>query len=305
MNKNIKKLALVALTAAALIGCETTGSTESKELAVTNVSISSETAKANDNVKLTFSVESEVELTGVDFVFTLLDSAGAVHTVLDQEMEDESFPTSWTKTAGASELTDEEATFVIPTESCNGDFEVKVVATTAAGSQSVSKKLSITGSEMSCIDMIDTPEETLLGASKSGIVNNVMGPEQGAFDLVLGEGVSSSADAGTKDLLDITASVTEGNGFKATLSSGNQSAFAVVTDLDFATLTGEALEASLTAAEESFAAETPVLKVGDVVIVALAADRGVAVLSITEVVLTTDDNKDMIKFDYKFLSLEE
>jgi hypothetical protein len=287
MNKSIVKLAAVAVTSMALIGCfDSTSGSESKELAVTDVAISSATAKANDNVKVTFSVESEVELTGVDFVFSLLDSTGAVHTVLDQEMEDEAFPTEWTKAAGAKELDEEVATFVIPAESCNGDFEVKVVATTADASQSASTKLSISGSEMGCIEMLETPESTPVGEAKSGVVNNVMGPDQGAFDLVKGEGVSSSGEAGVKDLLDITATADlgEGNGFKATLSSGNGSAFAVVTDLDFATMTLEDVVASMEAAEESFVAETSVLKAGDVVIAALADDRGVAVLSITEVV---------------------
>lgn len=308
MKTNIVKWTALAATSMALIGCDLFGTdgTDSKELAVTGVALESSTAKPGDAVVLNFEVESEVELTSVDFQFSLLKEDGTVDSLMTQEDEDMMFPTTWAKEAGAKSIEDGKATFTLPSEFCNGVFQVEVVASAGSAVNGASANLTIEGADISCTDALNQTE-TPLGEAKSGVVNNVMGPDQGAFDLVKGEGVSSSGEAGVKDLLDITATADlgSGNGFKATLSSGNESVFAVVTDVDFATVTAEGLAASMESAEKSFALETPELKAGDVVIVGLGGDRGAAILSITEVVLTTDDNKDMIKFDYKLLTFDE
>lgn len=73
----------------------------------------------------------------------------------------------------------------------------------------------------------------------SGVVYNLSGPKQGAFDLVAGEGVSESEADATKDLLDVTVRNEDDSfspvDFPKALTSGNGAGFIVDMDVTLET----------------------------------------------------------------------
>jgi hypothetical protein len=139
---------------------------------------------------------------------------------------------------------------------------------------------------------------TALTEKTDGIISNLWGPDQGAFNLVDGVRVSSTADSTKKDLLDLSV-VTEG--FKGELGSANGSTFATATAADYTGATDVSVAALAASAS---ATKIAVSTVGTVFVVKLGGGRGFAIVKITSYDATaggsTANNKGEVEFSYKF-----
>lgn len=152
------------------------------------------------------------------------------------------------------------------------------------------------------------PSSTLKASatsSKDGVVYNVTGPDQGAYDLLKGEGVSLTSPNASKDLAD-----GEAEDFTTKFFTANGAYFIEdIEGLTYSTSAGEVADFSVEF-EDVASDETAALEVGDVVIVLLNEDRGAtAELALIEITAVTEDsdadtNDGSIEFKYKLIDID-
>ncbi len=180
----------------------------------------------------------------------------------------------------------------------NGSFQV----TGSVGSIetyifTVTDKKDNTASDTIKVDVIAAA--IALTEKVNGIVSNVQGPNQGAFDLVGEARVSSSGSASIKDLLDQSTVSPNGVVYTKTFGSGNGTTFVKAgSSFSYATATNTSAASEFGAGSAS--ASTAVLAVGDVYIAKNSRfSNGHVVIKITAVNETSSDNTDNITFTYK------
>lgn len=140
--------------------------------------------------------------------------------------------------------------------------------------------------------------DTPMTDAQTGVINNLIGASQGAWDLVANAGVSSSGDAADKDIANTTTTgSTAPETFETEWEALNATMFVMDAGFDYANATVEAATAA-------FAAGTATATVsgvanGDVYVAKLRGGDDYAVIRITNVDVTTDNNDDKIEFEYK------
>lgn len=138
-----------------------------------------------------------------------------------------------------------------------------------------------------------------LTESTNGVVANIQGPDKGAFDLVTGAAVSSSANEDVKDIKDQSTVSGTGVVFAKTWGTGNGTKFVkAAASFDYANASNSSAAAAFAAGTS--ASSTAVLAAGDVYILQNSRyTNGFVVVKITAVNETAADNKDNITFTYK------
>lgn len=168
--------------------------------------------------------------------------------------------------------------------------------------------MMFTGCELLGGDDDAVPSSTLKASATSstdGVVYNLTGPDQGAYDLLKGEGVSESSPNASKDLADFAA-----EDFTTKLFSANGAYFIEgIEGLTYSTSAGEVADFSVEFKDVA-SDKTAALEVGDIVIVLLNDDRGAtAELALIEITAVTEDsdtdtNDGSIEFKYKLIDID-
>ena len=181
------------------------------------------------------------------------------------------------------------------------DLKISAASSVTAGTYKLKITATVGGTEFSTeISFIVNAGSTgtSLTEKTNGIISNIHGPDEGAFNLVDGERVSASATSTTKDLLDLSV-VTEG--FKGELGSDNGSTFVVATEADYTNATDVSVKAL---AATATATKVTISTVGTVFAVKLGNSRGYAIVKITSYDETaggsTGNNKGEVEFSYKY-----
>ncbi len=136
----------------------------------------------------------------------------------------------------------------------------------------------------------------LSNETTDGVIYHILGPNQGAWDLVENAGKSSGDDAADKDMINQTDNV--GGSFLAEWKAGNATTFVKADGFDYAAATD-------VAAETAYAAGTATDHVTGVVAddIYIAKLRGGADYAVIKIVEILDDggvsNADYVKFTYK------
>lgn len=139
-------------------------------------------------------------------------------------------------------------------------------------------------------------------------VNNLFGPNQGAFDLKNGNGVSAGDSANSKDLLDKTVNTGGSIVFAKAWTSGNGSQFIKITDaLKWGTTINSADLLTLWNANKANAkSDVTNIADGDIILVKSGQLSGgitlpypYYIIKVNKVTETGSDNLDKITFDYK------
>lgn len=152
---------------------------------------------------------------------------------------------------------------------------------------------SATGTFTVTISTTNTP---LAYENTSGVIWNLVGPYQGAWDLGTNVGVSSSGAESTKDMKN-TSTVASGWVNAWTTGTGNGTLYVKTSVFDYN-------NATLESATSAYAAGTAVSTVtnpatNDIYIAKLRGGTNYAVIKITNIVVTPSDNLDKIEFSYK------
>lgn len=146
---------------------------------------------------------------------------------------------------------------------------------------------------------ISTSNTPLAYENTAGVIWNLVGPYQGAWDLGINAGVSSSGAESSKDMKN-TSNVTLGWINEWTTGTGNSTLYVKANVFDYNNATVES-------ATSAYAAGTAVSTVtnpatNDIYIAKLRGGSNYAVVKITNVVVTASDNLDKIEFSYKKLT---
>lgn len=160
-------------------------------------------------------------------------------------------------------------------------------------------------------------EETPIAGEHSGVIYHILGPYQGAWDLVNDEGVSEGGSANrytgsNKDMINIE-NVDPGD-FIHGWVAGNTTRFVKVTGFDYANATVEgakaAYESGSPIGDHSYSAGdtgtgNPVMvSEGDIIVAKIRGNDEYAVIKIEAINDTgVEDNKDDITFSYKKASM--
>lgn len=220
-------------------------------------------------------------------------TSDAVITSLTATPDDSSFATQEITTFNGSYAADGTIQYVIGDDVAVGDMiHISFKAVDADGmAYADSVKAMIT------IDL----DGTLMTYENTGaILNNLMGPYRGAWDLVANDSLSSSADDANKDMINTTLndSLFVGDyGFSKGWNTSNGTMFVKANDFDYEHATVEAATAAYAAGTAT--ADVQGVNTGDIYIAKLRGGDDYAVIKITSIVLTSDDNKDRIVFTYK------
>jgi len=184
-------------------------------------------------------------------------------------------------------------------QACNGDYVLNVKL--VAGRSNVIKPMYFK------VEDGQDCRPALNDQSRRGVVHNVLGPHEGAFDLLKGQAVAKTEADTSKDLLDLTkvGSSSARGGFRGSLGSGNGARFIVNADVTYEAANGEAARRLFR--ERAGDRVSPALRTGDIVFVKLAEGRAqdaIYVLKITRVDPTADPsargtNGGVIEFDYR------
>jgi hypothetical protein len=166
-----------------------------------------------------------------------------------------------------------------------GSYKLKITAEAGGASADFSFDFTVAGSS-----------DPLLTVSGSDTVFNLIGPRQGAYNLVDGAKVSSTGSETIKDLKDITTIADPD--FTAKLSSGNGTVFAASTSAAYDAATKATVK---TAGDAATLTTTAILSAGDVFVAKLGGSRGYAILKVLSVTMDgASDNVGKIVFEYKF-----
>lgn len=186
-------------------------------------------------------------------------------------------------------------------------FHVTTVEEDLNGATSV--KLTFTAEDKDGVEFANTKELTIAieddtmtlmtDEHTNGIISNFEGPNQGAWDLVLNEGVSSPGGSTTvnAEVKDMRNTTTDAETFVVGWEAMNSTMFVKDNAFSYA-------DASVEGAMAAYAAGSAVSTVsgvttGDVYIAKLRGGDDYAVILITDVVVTDGDNADKINFSYK------
>jgi len=187
-------------------------------------------------------------------------------------------------------------TFILPTSSLNDGDVIKVTfyAEDADGAdygKSVNVNINIKEPAPTTTAMTD--EHT------DGVIWNIIGANKGAWDLVNNVAMASSDADADKDMVNTTTTGSQTpNVFEEawTTGAGNTTMFVKDNSFDYANATVEAA----TAAYNNGTASKDVTGVAaNDIYIAKLRDGNYAVIKVTNVVVTTTDNKDKIEFSYK------
>ncbi len=127
---------------------------------------------------------------------------------------------------------------------------------------------------------------------------NIMGPNHGAFDMVTGVTVAKATTDASKDAVDMSSLGSTSVTFPKTWTSLNTTMFVTAAaGFDYANASDSTVIKGYKAG--TAAAITKVLAVNDIILAKLRSGNTYAVIKITGVVETSDDNKDYILFNYK------
>lgn len=145
------------------------------------------------------------------------------------------------------------------------------------------------------IEKINSPSTTPLNTEiTSGKIWNLIGPKEGAWDLVNNVGVSSSEPDANKDMKNTT---TVNDGWKNEWTSMNGTMFVKANSYDYNNATLEAAVAAYNAGTPSTTVTNPA--VGDIYIAKLRGGNTYVVIKVTNIDVTANDNLDKIEFSYK------
>ena len=133
----------------------------------------------------------------------------------------------------------------------------------------------------------------------NGIISNFEGPNQGAWDLVLNEGVSSPGGSTTinAEVKDMRNTTTDADTFVEGWEAMNDTQFVMADGFDYDNASEEAAMEAYMAGTAS--ASVSNVAMGNVYIAKLRGGDDYAVIKITSVVTTDNDNTDHILFKYK------
>ncbi len=140
-----------------------------------------------------------------------------------------------------------------------------------------------------------TTTSTPLANEENGVIFNLQGLEKGAWDLVNDMAKAANDNDADKDM----ANTTGGNAvFKKEWEAKNATMFVKVTGMTYDEFSSEE------AAKGYYSSKTPVTKVenvaaNDIYVAKLRGEDNYAVIKITNVVETPNDNNDKIEFTYK------
>ncbi len=280
--RNLKLFVTTAALSVALTGCFLDEETKTSSVEFESISVA-DLIKAGESSKLAGTITSGDAIDTIGMTFTsegLSESELANITIKNK-------PSTGTEEIDLS-LVEIEA----GEEACNADYDFNVYIGSGATTGSAKYSFSVT-------DGKDCSKTLLTESSVTGAINNVVGKELGAYDLITDVQVKSSDAATTKDLLDIS---TVADGHAAALASANGAMFVKANDFDYAAATAE--DAASVYAAGTAVEKTTAVALGDIYIVKLAADRGVeyVVLKITKVdasVGTSTTNTGVVEFSYK------
>lgn len=240
---------------------------------------------ADSYTYLEATIDANVEITAVTVTVTK-DGEAVDDDLID--IQKEALP-SGEKKIDIEENGEMEIMINVADDACDGEYVLTLSAT--AGSAEASKSNTFTVS-----DGRDCSATAL--TEKSGMIANIFGPDTGAFNLVDGKRVSSSAASTTKDLMDLSL---VGEGFAGELGSGNGAKFATASASDYTNATDVSVPALAADAEMD---EVDVSTVGTVFVVKLGNSRGYAIVKITsydeDAGASTGENKGEVEFVYKF-----
>ncbi|MBU6325241.1 MAG: hypothetical protein KJS92_07110 [Bacteroidetes bacterium] len=180
----------------------------------------------------------------------------------------------------------------------NGSINDKITLTfiaTLGNGETDSKAVTVT---------VIAPVENL-SESAGQEVNNMIGPNAGAYNLVAGIQMRSDSSEARKDIKDMTTTSTSNTyTFSQSWTSGNGSKFVKVTAADYTAITTNQQLVDLWNAKSASAAATVTnIAKGDIILV--KSGQNVVfpyfLVNVTDVVLTTGNNNDKYVFSYKGL----
>ncbi len=150
------------------------------------------------------------------------------------------------------------------------------------------KEITITLKEPAAAGTVLAYENT------AGVIWNLIGPNQGAWDLVANVGKSSTDADADKDMINTS---TVSLGWVNAWTAGNSTMFVKDNSFDYAAGTLEDAQTAYSNGSASATVTTPA--VGDIYIAKLRGGSDYAVIKITGVTETASDNLDNIAFSYK------
>jgi len=277
----MKKLAVFLMTGIlagmTFVGCDLMGPTDdSPTCNFKDVAVSSDVTAGGGAVSVTGTLEGSAEISKV--AIKILTNSGSAASGFTTPYDD-------VKKEKLNLKTDLDLKISAGSNVTAGTYKLEITATVDGEEFTTTVSFTVEG-----------PSGTAL-TENDGIISNVAGPDQGAFNLVDGERVSSSASATTKDLLDLSIA---GEGFAGELGSGNGSKFAMATSDDYTNATDVSVAALAASASLN---EVDVSTVGTVFVVKLGGSRGSAIVKITSYDATaggsTGNNKGEVEFSYK------
>ncbi len=147
------------------------------------------------------------------------------------------------------------------------------------------------------------PTETAFGEEKTASIWNKLGSQSGAYDLNTDANVASSETADMQNPTDLTSKVD--NNFFAGWTSETTTRFVKANDFDYATGTVEAAITAYAGTKlETVGAnydtdEANAVKINDIYVAKIRDTDEYALIKVTAVNVTADDNDDKITFSYK------
>lgn len=230
------------------------------------------TIKVGDTIMVgitaTANATSGEKLVKFTAVFTSDDEP---YTVLDSTFKNESFST----------------VIILP---CDYPLSGKLALTiTDNAGKIATKTLNVT---------VESNETPLTEVAGGGMIYNLLGSEKGAWDLVADVAKSSTDDAADKDLINTTTvGSTTPEIFEEEWTCSNGTMYVKATGFDYNNATVESAATAYAAGSAS--ATVSDVAVDDIYVAKLRGGTDYAVLKITAVTVTDDNNDDVIKFSYK------
>ncbi|MBN2681043.1 MAG: hypothetical protein JXR58_00920 [Bacteroidales bacterium] len=179
-------------------------------------------------------------------------------------------------------------TFVVPGTVSDGDYITITFKVTDNKGEFTTKTANINVNEPGPIGT------TLEYENTTGVVWNLIGPNQGAWDLVANTGLSSSAADANKDMKNTT---TVSTGWTNAWTAANATMFVKANSFDYAAGTLEDATTAYGAGTATGTVSDPA--VNDIYIAKLRGGTNYVVIKVTGVTVTASDNLDKISFSYK------
>ncbi|MBF0432083.1 MAG: hypothetical protein HQK83_12435 [Fibrobacteria bacterium] len=175
--------------------------------------------------------------------------------------------------------------------SCNGTYRLTVNATAGIAANSGIFDFTIKNGT-GCIST-----SKLLTEKTGGIINNIAGPDTGAYDLMAQERVAANGLDAKKDLVDMSVA---GAGFSLSLRSANGGTFVKAPGFDYANASDESAEAAFAAGP--IVTQVTNITAGEIIIIKIRGTENYAVIQILTATLTGGSgtsNLGQITFNWK------